>query len=59
MSKLLYKNEIEINGHIDSDNGKLLVIKLATGGTMTLSKEHVKLVPDKPKKKADKAKEVK
>ncbi|WP_066047056.1 hypothetical protein [Robertmurraya korlensis] len=53
MSRLLYKDEISINGHIVSNNGKIVVIELATGGTMTLEKDDIKLVPDveKPKRK--------
>ena len=55
MAKLLYKGEIEINGKIIYENGTLCTIQLDAGGTMTVSRIDVELVPDKPKKKKKQA----
>jgi hypothetical protein len=51
MAKLMYKGTQEIKGHIMYETDVMVEIKLDAGGSMLLSKNEVKLVPDKETKK--------
>lgn len=51
MAKIIYGANTEIKGQIISGSGNVVVIQLDAGGTMTLAKSDIKVVPDKETKK--------
>lgn len=51
MDKVMYRGTQQIKGSILSDNGKIVVIQLDAGGTMSLDKDDVQLLPSKEAKR--------